>query len=148
MTEEVFLKQVWRPYDKITTCDGVSGKVLQVAFNTKSVRAFISGAPEWVSCTLIETHTTGNGKDGSEVPLAEQIQKKLDFSNERVKVQAEEISSLQEKLKTVSEELLKNANVILNMAREKKARAEKIENSMDKILQTLERMGLEEGGQR
>ena len=63
MTEKDFLKQVWRPYDKITTADGVPGKVLGVSFTTKSVRAFISGAPEWVSCTLIETHTTGKGDD-------------------------------------------------------------------------------------
>ena len=28
MTEQEFLKQVWRPYDKITTADGAPGKVL------------------------------------------------------------------------------------------------------------------------
>ena len=61
MTEQEFIRQVWRPYDKITTAEGVPGKVLGVSFTTKSVRAFISGAPEWVKCELIETHTTGKG---------------------------------------------------------------------------------------
>ena len=64
MTEQEFSRQVWRRYDQITTAEGVKGKVLQVAFNTKSVRAYISGAPEWIRCESIETHTTGKGADG------------------------------------------------------------------------------------
>ena len=77
MTEQDFLRQVWRPYDKITTADGVPGKVLGVSFTTKSVRAFISGAPEWVSCTLIETHTTGKGADGDDVAIIEELHNKV-----------------------------------------------------------------------
>ena len=77
MTEQDFLRQVWRPYDKITTADGVPGKVLGVSFTTKSVRAFISGAPEWVSCTLIETHTTGKGGDGDDLAIIEELHNKV-----------------------------------------------------------------------
>lgn len=77
MTEQDFLRQVWRPYDRITTADGVPGKVLGVSFSTKSVRAFISGAPEWVSCTLIEAHTTGKGDDGDDLSIIEDLHNKV-----------------------------------------------------------------------
>ena len=144
MTEKEFQRQVWRPYDQITTCDGVPGKVLQVAFNTKSVRAFISGAREWVSCTLIETHTTGQGKDGDEVAMTEQLRQKLDFANQRIEVLKEDMKELEEKLaRNYAGDLLKNVNVILNVVREKKARAEKMEACMEQILQTLEKMNVE-----
>lgn len=45
MTEQDFLKQIWRPYDQITIADGIRGKVLGVNFSAKSVRAYISGSP-------------------------------------------------------------------------------------------------------
>ena len=73
MTEQEFQKQVWRPYDQITTAGGVKGKVLNVCFTTKSVRAFISGAPEWLRCDLIETHTTGKGGDADDMTIIEEL---------------------------------------------------------------------------
>ena len=144
MTEKEFQRQVWRPYDQITTCDGVPGKVLQVAFNTKSVRAFISGAPEWVRCEMIETHTTGKGADGDDIATIEQLQHKLDFANQRIEVLKDEVKELEAKLaRNYAGDLLKNVNVILNVCREKKARAEKMEACMEQILQTLEKMNVE-----
>jgi hypothetical protein len=143
MTEKEFQRQVWRQYDTITTCDGIPGKVLQVAFNTKSVRAFISGAPEWVRCEMIETHTTGKGADGDDLATIEQLQNKLDFANQRVEVLKDEVKELEEKLaRNYAGDLLKNVNVILNVCREKKARAEKMEGCMEQILQTLEKMNI------
>ena len=76
-------------YDQITTADGVKGKVLQVAFNTKSVRAYISGSPEWVKCDLIETHTTGKGADGDDTAIIEELHR-------RILAQTDEISRLRE----------------------------------------------------
>ena len=142
MTEKDFLRQVWRVHDQITTTDGVPGKVIGVSFTTKSVRAFVSGAPEWVSFALIETHTTGHGKDGDETAMTEQLRQKLDFASQRVEVQQERIRELEEKLaRNYAGDLLKNVNVILNVCREKKARAEKMEACMEQILQTLESIG-------
>ena len=141
MTEKDFLRQVWRPYDQITTCDGIPGKVLQVAFNTKSVRAFISGAPEWVSCTLIESHTTARGGNAEEADLIEQLQKKLDSANARIETQKENIRELEEKLaKNYAGDLLRNVNVILNVVREKKARAGRMEACMEEILAVIGKM--------
>ena len=149
MTEKEFQRQVWRPYDQITTCDGVPGKVLQVAFNSKSVRAFISGAPEWVRCEMIETHTTGKGADGDDIATIEQLQHKLDFANQRVEVLKDEVKELEEKLaRNYAGDLLRNVNVILNVCREKKARAEKMEACMEQILQTLEKMNVETTNQQ
>ncbi len=149
MTEKEFQRQVWRPYDQITTCDGVPGKVLQVAFNSKSVRAFISGAPEWVRCEMIETHTTGKGADGDDLATIEQLQHKLDFANQRVEVLKDEVKELEAKLaRNYAGDLLKNVNVILNVCREKKARTEKMEACMEDILQTLEKMNVETTNQQ
>ena len=144
MTEKDFLGQVWRMHDRITTTESVPGKVLGVNFTTKSVRAFISGAPEWVHCDLIETHTTGNGKDGDEVALTEQLQTRLDFANQRIEVLKDEIEKLQERLtKNYSGELMKNVNIILNVVREKKTRVEKMEECMELILQTIGKINTE-----
>lgn len=145
MTEQDFLRQVWRPYDKITTADGVPGKVLGVSFTTKSVRAFISGAPEWVSCTLIETHTTGKGADGDDVAIIEELHNK-------VLKQADEIARLQDEKKLLQEKIAKNylgdllraINTMEQGLREKKHKMEQIESGLSQIQAALEKM---EGGE-
>lgn len=141
MTEQDFLRQVWRPYDKITTADGVPGKVLGVSFTTKSVRAFISGAPEWVSCTLIETHTTGKGGDGDDVAIIEEMHNK-------VLKQADEIARLQDEKKLLQEKIAKNylgdllraINTMEQGLREKKHKMEQIESGLSQIQAALEKM--------
>ena len=135
------MKQVWRPYDKITTADGVPGKVLGVSFSTKSVRAFISGAPEWVSCTLIETHTTGKGGDGDDVAIIEELHNK-------VLKQADEIARLQDEKKLLQEKIAKNylgdllraINTMEQGLREKKHKMEQIESGLSQIQAALEKM--------
>ena len=141
MTEQDFQRQVWRPYDKITTADGVPGKVLGVSFTTKSVRAFISGAPEWVSCTLIETHTTGKGGDGDDVAIIEELHNK-------VLKQADEIARLQDEKKLLQEKIAKNylgdllraINTMEQGLREKKHKMEQIESGLSQIQAALEKM--------
>ena len=93
MTEQDFLRQVWRPYDKITTADGVPGKVLGVSFTTKSVRAFISGAPEWVKCELIETHMTAKGGDADDTAIIEELHNKIMSLNNQVETLKSECTS-------------------------------------------------------
>lgn len=87
MTEQEFSRQVWRMYDQITTADGIKGKVLNVCFTTKSVRAYISGSPEWIKCDMIETHTTGKGGDADDATIIEEL-------HSRVIKQADEIERL------------------------------------------------------
>ena len=141
MTEQDFLRQVWRPYDKITTADGVPGKVLGVSFTTKSVRAFISGAPEWVSCTLIETHTTGKGADGDDVAIIEELHNK-------VLNQSDEISRLREEKKALAEKISKNylgdllraVNLMEQGLREKKHKLDQIDSGLKQIQDALAKM--------
>ena len=144
MTEQEFIRQVWRPYDKITTAEGVPGKVLGVSFTTKSVRAFISGAPEWVKCELIETHTTGKGADGDDVAIIEELHNK-------VLRQADEIDRLREEKKTLTEKISKNyladllraMNIIKEGIQEKKNKIAKIDNGLEQIQTALSKMEFE-----
>lgn len=144
MTEKEFMQQIWRPYDTITTGDGVRGKVLSVSFSTKSVRAFISGAPEWLRCELIETHTTAKGGDADEVGLIEELRTKLSFANERIELQQEHIKELEEKLnRNYAGDLLKNVNIITASIAEKKKRIEKMEACMTDIQSIIAKMTAE-----
>ena len=141
MTEQEFQKQVWRPYDQITTADGVKGKVLNVCFTTKSVRAFISGSPEWVRCELIETHTTGKGADGDDSAIIEELHKKVLTLQGIIEKQQEQNAQLAEKLNMISGgELIKNVNVILSQLQEKKKRIEKIETCMVEVEAVVEKI--------
>ena len=141
MTEQEFQRQVWRAYDQITTADGVKGKVLNVCFTTKSVRAFISGAPEWVKCDLIETHTTGKGGDADDAAIIEEL-------HNRVIKQADEISRLREEKQALTDKISKNylADILrsLNMIKEgiteKKNKIAKIDSALFLIEDTLAKM--------
>ncbi len=144
MTEQEFIRQVWRSYDKITTAEGVPGKVLGVSFTTKSVRAFISGAPEWVKCELIETHTTGKGADGDDAAIIEELHNK-------VLRQADEIDRLREEKKTLTEKISKNyladllraMNIIKEGIQEKKNKIAKIDNGLEQIQDALAKIEFE-----
>ena len=141
MTEQDFLRQVWRPYDKITTADGVPGKVLGVSFTTKSVRAFISGAPEWVSCTLIETHTTGKGADGDDVAIIEELHNKVLHQANEIERLRNEKNLLAEKIsKNYLGDLLKAVNLMKQGLQEKKHKMEQIDSGLAQIHATLEKM--------
>lgn len=141
MTEQDFLRQVWRPYDKITTADGVPGKVLGVSFTTKSVRAFISGAPEWVSCTLIETHTTGKGADGDDVAIIEELHNKVLNQSDEINRLREEKKALAEKIsKNYLGDLLRAVNLMQQGLTEKKHKMEQIDSGLKQIQDALAKM--------
>ena len=141
MTEQEFMMQVWRPYDRITTAEGVPGKVIGVAFNTKSVRVFISGAPEWVKCELIETHTTGKGGECDDAAIIEDLHNKvikLKDENEKLR---EERKALAEKIsKNYLGELLTASNKILEGLAEKKSKVAKIDSGLEMIQAALKKM--------
>ena len=145
MTEQEFSRQVWRMYDQITTADGVKGKVLQVAFNTKSVRAYISGSPEWVKCELIETHTTGKGADGDDSAIIEELHNKVLKQDERIEKLEEERRLLQEKIsRNYLGELLRAVNVMQQGLQERKRKTQQIEESLSAIAAVMEKMKSEE----
>lgn len=138
MTEQNFQTQYWRMYDQITTADGIKGKVLGVSFTTKSVRAFISGAPEWVKCELIESHTSGKGGECDDATIIEQL-------HDKVINQASEIERLREEKKELADkishnylgDLLKAINIMQQGLREKKKKMEQIESGLKLIQDAL-----------
>ena len=141
MTEQEFSRQVWRMYDQITTADGVKGKVIQVAFNTKSVRAFISGAPEWIRCELIETHTTGKGADGDDTAIIEELHNKVLKQDERIGRLEEEKRLLQEKIsRNYLGELLRAVNIMQQGLQERKSKIRKVEDSLAAITDVVEKL--------
>ena len=134
MTEQDFQKQVWRPYDRITTADGVPGKVLGVSFTTKSVRAFISGAPEWIGCDLIEMHTTGKGANADEEALIDNLREKVLNQSDEINRLREEKKALAEKIsKNYLGELLKAVNLMEQGLREKKHKIDQIDSGLSAI---------------
>lgn len=141
MTEQEFQQQVWRPHDKIVTTDGVPGKVLGLSFTTKSVRAYISGASEWVTCDLIEKHTTGNGADGDNAAIIEDLHNKVLGLQSRIDNLTEENRQLREKLsKNHTGELLTQVNIIGSLLQEKKKRIEHVETSLSTIREVVEKI--------
>lgn len=142
MTEQEFSRQVWRMYDQITTADGVKGKVLQVAFNSKSVRAYISGAPEWIRCESIETHTTGKGADGDDTAIIEELHNKVLSQAERIGKLEEERRLLQEKIsRNYLGELLRAVNIMQQGLQERKSKIKKVEDSLAVITDIVEKLG-------
>ena len=125
----------------ITTADGVKGKVLNVCFTTKSVRAFISGAPEWVHCDLIETHTTGKGGDADDSAIIEELHNKIMSLNNQIETLKSEKLLLTEKIsKNHVGELLTQVNIIGSQLQEKKNRIERIESSIMLIREIVEKI--------
>ena len=141
MTEQDFQKQVWRPYDKITTADGVPGKVLGVSFTTKSVRAFISGAPEWVKCDLIETHTTGKGGDADDMTIIEDLHNKILRQSDEIERLKDEKQLLVDKIsKNYLADLLRAMNMVKEGIQEKKSKINKIDNGLTLLQDALEKI--------
>ena len=141
MTEQDFQKQVWRPYDKITTADGVPGKVLGVSFTTKSVRAFISGAPEWVKCDLIETHTTGKGGDADDMTIIEDLHNKILRQSDEIERLKDEKQLLVDKIsKNYLSDLLRAMNMVKEGIQEKKSKINKIDNGLTLLQEALEKI--------
>lgn len=141
MTESEFQTQVWRPYDRITTAEGVPGKVLGVSFTSKSVRAYISGAPEWVKCDLIETHTTGKGKDGDDVAIIEDLHNRVLKQQDEIERLRDEKQALTEKIsKNYLADLLRAVNMMKEGLAEKKSKMEKIDRGLELIAKSLANM--------
>ena len=128
-------------YDQITTADGVKGKVLQVAFNTKCVRAYISGAPEWVKCELIETHTTGKGCDADDAAIIEELHNKIMSLTNQVETLKSEKKLLTDKIsKNYLGDLLRAVNLMEQGLREKKHKLEQIDSGLKQIQDALAKM--------
>lgn len=134
MTEKEFGKQIWRMYDQITTAEGVKGKVLGVAFSTKSVRAYISGSPEWIKCELIETHTTGKGGDADDNAIIEELHNKvLKQADEIVRLKAQNQELAEKISKNYLKEMMSCVRDLHGGLAERKKKIELIDRALEKI---------------
>ena len=116
-------------------------KVLGVSFTTKSVRAYISGAPEWIRCESIETHTTGKGADGDDTAIIEELHNKVLSQAERIGKLEEERRLLQEKIsRNYLGELLRAVNVMQQGLQERKRKHEQIESSLSAIAAVIDKL--------
>ena len=121
-------------YDQITTADGVKGKVLNVCFTTKSVRAYISGSPEWIKCDLIETHTTAKGADGDDAAIIEDLHNKLIDAQDKIVGLKNECAQLKERASgNHYAEILRSLNMIKEGLTEKKSKIAKIDSGLELI---------------
>ena len=135
---------MWRPYDQITTADGVKGKVLNVCFTTKSVRAYISGSPEWIKCDLIETHTTGKGGDADDAAIIEELHERVLKAGDKITRLEHEKQQLDEKIsKNYLGDLLRAVNLIQQGLQEKKHKMDQIDSGMKQIQDALAKMAFE-----
>ena len=132
---------MWRPYDQITTADGVKGKVLNVCFTTKSVRAFIGGSPEWIKCDLIETHTTAKGADGDDAAIIEDLHNKLIDAQDKIVGLKNECAQLKERASgNHYAEILRSLNMIKEGLTEKKSKIAKIDSGLEQIQNFIAKM--------
>ena len=137
MTEQDFLKQIWRPYDQITIADGIRGKVLGVNFSVKSVRAYISGSPEWVKCELIETHTNVKGGECDDASIIEELHKRLLVAQEKINKMENERS------RNYAKDLLFAVQNLKDGLSDKKSKMEMVDDALAMIADRLEKMGIE-----
>lgn len=141
MTEKEFVKQNWRAFDMITTGDNIKGKVLGVNFTTKSVRAFISGAPEWIRCELIDTHTTGKGENADDLALIEDLTSKVASQHTEIETLKVENQSMAKKLsKDGICGLLNLVHCLAQQLSEKKKKVERIESTLQAIESAVKKM--------
>lgn len=141
MTEKEFISQVWRMHDKIVTTEGVPGKVIGVSFTTKSVRAFISGAPEWVSFALIESHTTGRDGECNDLAIIEELRAKIKNQAMQIECLQNDKKLLQEKIsRNYLGDILKAVNLMKQGLQEKKHKMDQIDSGLSQIQKALEKI--------
>lgn len=145
MTEKEFFQQVWRPYDTVTIVGGITGRVNNVCFPTRSVRISMpQGDNEWFRCEMIERHVCATGESTDLEIIAEQ-HRKLEAYKREMEALKERARQAEKKLShNYAGDLLRNVNVILNVITERKKRIEKIEDAMQKVLQTIENINSEQ----
>lgn len=145
MTEKEFFQQVWRPYDTVAIDGGITGRVNNVCFPTRSVRISMpQGGHEWFRCEMIERHYCATGEATDLEIIAEQ-HRKLDAYKREMEALKERARQAEEKLsRNYAGDLLRNVNVILTALTERKKRMEKIEDAMQKVLLTIENINSEQ----
>jgi len=83
MTEQDFLRQIWRAYDTVTVEGVGTRRVLNVCFPTRSVQiALAGGNREWVRCEVIAEHQCQTGEP-DDIATIEALHNRLMAANNR-----------------------------------------------------------------
>lgn len=152
MTQQEFMRQIWRPYDTVTIEGGAIGKVTSICFPSRSVKVTINEAVhEWVECDLIVEHkcVCGNIED---TEIIADLHNKLMTANKRnndlqyiLDKQKEQIALLNQKVSAAGTNLLcKKVNLLTERLVEKKKIIASIEDAIEKINEFIEKKEIEE----
>jgi len=145
MTEQEFLRQVWRPYDTVTI-DGMTGRVTSVCFSTRSVKASLSkDVHDWFKYDLIDEHQSIKGLPDDDA-IIEDLHNKLMAANKRIEEQQAIIEKQNEKLAKDPMDGLKNLRKAINeiggSLAAKQKRIAQAESAIDRIHKYLDERGV------
>lgn len=151
MTEQEFMKHVWRPYDTVEVIGDITGAIQNVCFPTKSVKVFLpGGAAQWFKCRDIVRHISRTDTP-DDMSIIEDLHNKLMAANKRnddqqkiINDYKEKIADLQQRAATSSVTVLrKQVNVLIADLVVKKKLIGSIESATARINDVLDR--IEEG---
>jgi predicted RNase H-like nuclease (RuvC/YqgF family) len=157
MTEQEFMRQIWRPYDTVEIEGGFVGKVTNVCFSNRSVKVSIKNSVyEWVKHDLIIKHTSMAGHP-DDLAVIEELHEKIIKSEDKheglqnlIKNQALQIDRLKAKINDLElqasedksakelKELRCAINNLSSVLVEKKKKIELIDKAINKIHNLLE----------
>lgn len=140
MTEQEFVRQVWRAFDTVEIEGGIKGKVLNVCFSTRSVRIPVAnGVPEWVRCELIVKHTSGTAAV-EDAGIIEDLHNKLMAANKRNDDLQAIVDDLKAKMNNSNiSNLRKSVNVLAGNLILKKKTIERIDEAVTRINALLDK---------
>ena len=151
MTEQEFMKHVWRPYDTVEVIGDITGAIQNVCFPTKSVKVFLpGGAAQWFKCRDIVRHISRTDTP-DDMSIIEDLHNKLMAANKRnddqqkiINDYKEKLADLQQRASTSSVTVLrKQVNVLIADLVVKKKLIESIESATARINDVLDK--IEEG---
>ena len=151
MTEQEFMKHVWRPYDTVEVIGDITGAVLNVCFPVKSVKISLpGGAAQWFKCHDIVQHISRTDTP-DDMSIIEDLHNKLMAANKRNDDQQKIIDDYKKKMEDLKQRaatssvatLRKQVNVLIADLVVKKKLIGSIESATARINDVLDR--IEEG---
>ena len=148
MTEQEFMKHVWRPYDTVEVVGDITGAVLNVCFPTKSVKVSLTGgAAQWFNCRDIVRHISRTDTP-DDMSIIEDLHSKLMAANKRNDDQQKIIDDYKEKLSDLQQRfgnssvtvLRKQVNVLIADLVVKKKLIESIESATTRINDVIDKI--------
>lgn len=144
MTEQEFMKHVWRPYDTVEVIGDITGAVLNVCFPVKSVKISLPGGEaQWFMCRDIVQHISRTDTP-DDMSIIEDLHNKLMAANKRNDDLQAIVYDLKAKMSNSNiSNLSKSVNVLAGNLILKKKTIERIDEAVTRINALLDK--IEEG---